>query len=245
MKIVTLNLRHNNDRWAERFPLVVDSLHAQQADVIGLQEVSIPTRQAHIIAEALNQRTPGQPYSVLVEPKWGAGRDHEGVGILTRLPVQEHARWDLPMGERVAQRITVEAAGRTIQIANTHLHHLPADESIRQPQVDALLDWMFAYSESGWLLMGDFNALPQSSTIQTVMQRLRSTYKTLHNSHPLTFPTPLSSDYKAEPARTLDYIFYDASVFQPTHAAIIADQPRPDDPSLYPSDHFGLVADVN
>ncbi|MBZ0291278.1 MAG: endonuclease/exonuclease/phosphatase family protein [Anaerolineae bacterium] len=246
MKIITLNLRHNNDRWEERFPLVVDCLHTHQADVIGLQEVHIPIRQAHIIAEALNQRTPQQPYSVLVEPKWGDTESHEGVGLLTRLPVLEHARLDLPLAERVAQRITLEVDGRRIHIANTHLHHRPIhDESIRQPQIDAVLGWMFDYSESGWLLTGDFNALPDSSTIQTVMKRLHSAYQTIHGDHPHTFPTPLSSEFKPELALTLDYIFYDAERFRPTHAEIIANQPHPDDSTLYPSDHFGLLVDIN
>lgn len=237
MKICTLNLRHNADRWDERLPLVVEHLHAQQADIIGLQEVYIPIRQAHLVADALNQRTPDQPYSVWVEPKWGR-ESHEGVGTLTRLPVLSHDRLDLPLAERVAQRLTLDVPGQPIHFANTHLHHRPEhDESIREPQMDALLAWMFAYQPGSWLLTGDFNALPASSTIQKAAARLRSA----HPQHPQTFPSPLADgDYDSV---TLDYIFYDPQRFVVEQAAVFADQPAPHDSILYPSDHYGLAAD--
>ncbi len=51
LKLVTLNLYHDRHRWEERFPLIVDMLRAEQPDVIALQEVHLPLRQAHLIAD--------------------------------------------------------------------------------------------------------------------------------------------------------------------------------------------------
>lgn len=242
MKFVTLNLRHNADRWEDRFPLVVDCLHQEQADVIALQEVYLPIQQAHLIADALNQHTPQAPYAVYVEPKWGA-EVWEGIALLTRLPVLETERLELPEGQRVAQRLLVTHNEAHFHIANTHLHHRPIeDESIRHPQMQALITWMQARSATGWLLAGDMNAEPTSSTIHTAQQYLQSAYTTIHSTQPMTFPTPLVAADFPNIALTIDYIFYDALVFQVENAWVTANQPHPTDPTLYPSDHFGLGA---
>src|SRR4051812_42749203 len=118
MKLVTFNLRHDADRWSERFPLVVDELYRLQPDVVGLQEVSLPIKQAHLIADALKRQ--GIAYEVLAEPKWGSDQE-EGIAFLTRLEVLEHERLDLPEGNRVAQRIRVRQEGRVYDLVNTHL----------------------------------------------------------------------------------------------------------------------------
>jgi endonuclease/exonuclease/phosphatase family metal-dependent hydrolase len=243
MRIVTLNLRHNADRWEARFPLVVAALEAQQADIIGLQEVYLPIQQAHCIAQALTAQTPHQPYSVFVEPKWGADQT-EGIGLLCRLPVIEHARLELPEAERVAQRLMVAHQGRRLHIANTHLHHHPFDdERIRLTQMRALMGWMFTLAPVGWLLVGDMNAQPGTSTITMAVSRLRSAYHSVYDRHPLTFPTPLVAASHPDISLTIDYIFYDSATYRVTAASVCADQPHPDDPTLYPSDHYGLVAE--
>ena len=242
MKIATLNLRHNNDRWDERFPLVVDALHGTDADVIGLQEVWLPIQQAHLIAHDLNQRTPNRPYSVHVEPKWG-DNPVESIGILSRLPVLDSARLDLPIEPRVAQRITVEIDGQSAHIANTHLHHRPRDESVRLPQMRAALDWMFAHSAGRWLLMGDMNAIPESATIQAATERLKSAHFELHHAEPITFPTPLVT-LENYPPVCIDYIFYDANTIDVKSVHVFANQCHADDATLYPSDHYGLVAEI-
>jgi endonuclease/exonuclease/phosphatase family metal-dependent hydrolase len=244
MKIATLNLRHNEDRWEERFLLVIATLHRQQADVIGLQEVWLEFQQAHLIADALNQRTPAQPYQVLVEPKWGP-EPVEGIAILSRLPVLEHERLELPEGQRVAQRVAVAVDGQQVHVANTHLHHRPMqDESIRQPQMRTLLDWMFSRSPSRWLLTGDMNALPHSSTIAAAGERLQSAYFHVHAEHPLTFPTPLVAAQHPDFAACIDYVFFDPATLRVHAAEVIASETHPDDPTLCPSDHFGLAAEI-
>jgi endonuclease/exonuclease/phosphatase family metal-dependent hydrolase len=244
MRIITLNLRHNQDRWDERLPLVVDCLHREQADVVGLQEVCLPIQQAHIIADALNAQSTDQPYGVWVEPKWGSEADVEGIAILSRLPVLEHERLELPQGERVAQRIAVEVDGVRVNIANTHLHHRPIeDESIRLPQMHALLDWMFSRVPQRWLLTGDMNALPDSSTIAAANERLKSAYFSVHGEHPITFPAPLAAAVRTDFRACIDHIFFDAALGV-TGARIIGDETPPDDPTLSASDHLGLSADI-
>jgi endonuclease/exonuclease/phosphatase family metal-dependent hydrolase len=245
LKVVTLNLRHNQDRWAERLPLVIDTLWGEQADVIALQEVWLGFQQAHLIAEQLNRQSPSSPYAVFVEPKWGEN-PVEGIGLLSRLPVIEHKRMELPEGERVAQSIRVAVDGKTIDIANTHLHHRPEkDESIRLPQMEVLLRWMFEQSDHHWILTGDMNAVPTSSTIQLAKKRLTSAYEAVYGHEPpATFPTPLVKDSYAGLSVVIDYIFFDPSALRIKNARVIANQSHPNDAQLYPSDHYGLTAEI-
>lgn len=243
MKIVTLNLRHNQDRWDERFPLVVEALYQEQADLIGLQEVWMPIQQAHLIANELNALAPDQPYQVMVEPKRGA-ESVEGIGILSRLPVLEQERLELPEGERVAQRVLVEVEGQQVSFANTHLHHRPiGDECIRLPQMRTLLAWMFSRTPVRWILTGDMNALPESSTIAAAGERLQSAYFVVHGEHPITFPTPLVYATTPEWKACIDHIFFDPRTLRASDARILGNQSHPDDATLYPSDHYGLVAE--
>lgn len=244
LKLLTLNLLHDRERWEKRFPLVVETIHAEQPDIITLQEVHIPRGQADYIAEHLNARIPSQPYSVYVAPKWGDPKDtHEGIGILSRLPVLEYERRELPMVWRVAQRIRVPFGDGHLNIANTHLHHEPiGDEKIRLPQMEALLAWMDGIEAGGWLLAGDMNALPDSATIRKATERLQSAYPTVHGENVPTYPTPLIPLYQSGLRLTIDYILFDGGRLRVKEARRIADKPHPHDDSLYPSDHYGLVA---
>lgn len=241
-KVATLNILHNQERWEERLPLIVDELHRINADVICLQEVWLPLEQAHLIARGLAERS-GRVYTVHQRPKWG-GAGEEGLAILSRLPVVAHDGLDLPRENRVAQCVELDMGGRPVYIANVHLHHLPFDdESIRLPQVNALLDWMFAHSPGGWLLAGDFNAPPDRATIARVAQHLHSAYAD-HNGReaPITFPSPAFAVRYPSLHLTIDYIFYDPAAFAVHQALRFALLPHPQDPQLSASDHMGICA---
>ncbi len=244
MKIITLNLRFTADRWQERFPMIVDLLHDEQPDFVGLQEVALKIQQAHLIQGALNYLNPSTPYKLRVaddtfEPAILAN------AILSRYPITEHERICLPVNFRVAQRITVEVHGMPVTIANTHLHHKPyRDETIRLPQMQAVVDWLVHTSDHPTILVGDFNARPETETVAYARQYFQSAFASIHGLEPeKTFPTPLiNKDYKP---RAIDYIFYRNRHLQVNHAKLVGNQPHPLDTSLYPSDHFGIYAEFD
>lgn len=241
MKIISFNLRADADRWPERLPMIVDVLHNLQADIIGLQEVRLNIQQAHLLADALNRQMPDYPYSVYLCEDWYEPNILAN-GFLARVPVLAHERIKLPEGFRTAQRIQVMLNDVEINIANTHLHHKPyRDERIREPQMQTIVDWLVPLN-TPLVLMGDMNARPDSSTIALAKTHFASAYETFHGAEPATtFPTPLRTD-KVLADRTIDYIFVRG--LSVTSARIIANQPHPDDDTLYPSDHFGLLAGI-
>lgn len=240
MKVITLNLRHDVDRWNERLPLVVDVLAQENADVIAVQEVALTSPQAEQILTSLG--AVGIEYTALIAPKWESV-PKEGVAIFTRLPLLEYEHINLPHGGRVAQRIRVHSHGRIVNIANVHLHHHPRDdETIRVQQMRVTLDWMRKRDPGNWVFAGDFNAQPDSDTLGIAKQTFESAHFTVHGIEPVTHPTPLNPEREPGMRLSIDYILYDADVFRPVEAYRCADVSHPADSSLYPSDHYGVGA---
>ncbi len=244
MRIMTFNLRHDADHWPNRLPLVIDMLLQEDPDIIAIQEVSLRIDQSSEILEKLNQHR-DLPYIALIEPKWGI-RSHEGIGIFSRLPVQEKERLQLPSGGRVAQRISILMDGRAVDIFNTHLHHLPpGSERIRLKQVKNILSWMQDRKDQSIpsILAGDFNATPGSKTILAVYKEMDSSYSLFHGCEPkYTFPTPLVKIPLQK--TTIDFIFLSPGDFMVQNAHLTGTIPAKHDESLYPSDHYGLVVDL-
>jgi endonuclease/exonuclease/phosphatase family metal-dependent hydrolase len=153
----------------------------------------------------------------------------------------------LPEGGRVAQILHVCEDRKQYNIVNTHLHHLPKDdECIRFKQIKFLLDWMskMAFKSPAWILAGDFNALPKSKTIQHILKKFDSAYLSFHGTEPeYTFPTLLveeKGDWNMP--RTIDYIFFSPTTITVEEAHLAFTQADPNDPTLFASDHYGLVA---
>jgi len=238
VRLLTLNLRQNLDRWPERLPLVVAALAAADADVIGLQEVALPIRQDHLVAAELNRLAPDRPYAVHTAPKWGDSNP-EAVSLLSRIPVGKHEVLVLPVGGRVAQRIAVDLEGRPLHIVNTHLHHQPYDdESVREPQLRAILGWLGTAEALGsCVVMGDLNATPESSTLRTSRPSLDSALPT---GVP-TFPTALATGSLA--SVQIGHVLYSPGLLL-VSASLVAHHPHPADPALYPSDHLGVLAEL-
>ncbi len=250
IKIITYNLRNRADRWEERFPHVVQMLLQEQADLIAFQEVSLllgEVNQAQLIADALNQALGAAAYQVILAPARGMQKTREGIAILSRWPALSSARKALPDIWRVAQRVCVDVNGHPLTLFNTHLHHLPIDsEQIRYPQARAVLQWTRS-CQTPFVVTGDMNAAPETETIQLLKNRLTSAYAAANGQEPdRTWPTPMIAALTpGDTPKAIDYIFLSKGDFQVEKATLVGDAPAPDDPTLYPSDHFGICALVS
>ncbi len=235
--VVQLNLYRMRWRWPERSRLILHELARLQPDVVGLQEVAPFRRQAQWLARQLLQRT-NAPYRAYVTRKRGWRGLLEGIAILTRLPATDFA--SLPLGhDRVAQRLRVRVGPHVVTVANTHLSAGGA-EAVRQARIEQarrLLGWL---DDRGPLLItGDLNAQPASRTLAQFAERsLQSAYRLAHGNEP---PRTVPSFEAPRPGYVLDYILVN-DAFDVLSADLAFTRPSPADPSLYPSDHFGIVA---
>lgn len=242
LRLATLNIRNLMDRWEERLPLLLADMAALQPDLLGLQEVVYPLQQDRLIGAA----GPGR-YEThrawAVRPEWG-----NAVLVKEPLRVREVERLQLSLA-RSALRVVVDLpGGRSLAFATTHLHH-PVDAAAeRDAQAAELVAWLGAGPATDALaIVGDFNANPaEPAYARMTAAGFRSALLEATGAEPaITWPSGLEApmkDVDGDPA-CLDYVWLRGAV-RVEAAALAWDRPAVGDPTLYPSDHLGLVATV-
>jgi endonuclease/exonuclease/phosphatase family metal-dependent hydrolase len=240
LHVATLNLRNLADRWAERLPLLLADMAALQPDLIGLQEVVYPLQQDRLLGAA------GDGHYRAVRG-W-AGRPEYGNSLLVREPLEPADVDRVDLGrDRAAHRVRVGLPGGTnVIFAVTHLHHLVDGESERDRQTADLLAWLdVAPAADALIVVGDFNADPAEPAYgRMTATGFRSASLEANGREPeVTWPSGLQApavDDDGDPD-CLDYIWVRGAV-RVVSASLAFDRPAVDDPTLYPSDHFGVVA---
>jgi endonuclease/exonuclease/phosphatase family metal-dependent hydrolase len=240
LHVATLNIRNIADRWGERIPLLLADMAALQPDLIGLQECVFAVQQDRLLGAA------GDGH---YETRRGwAGRPEYGNAILGKPPVTmgEGERIDLGRN-RSALRVPVSLpSGAQLDYVVTHLHHLTADEAAREEQAQALTGWLAAV-EGPLVVVGDFNAEPTESTYQVMLDAgFRSSHVEANGAEPpVTWPSGIEAPGKDDDGDPgcLDYIWVRGPIAVDA-CTVEFNRPAVDDPTLYPSDHFGLSARI-
>jgi endonuclease/exonuclease/phosphatase family metal-dependent hydrolase len=241
--VATLNLRNIADRWPERLPLLLADMAALQPDVMGLQEVVFAVQQDRLLAAAGEAR-------YLAFRGW-AGRPEYGNAILVR---DAAARPDAGPAERLdlghnrsALRLPVVLdGGARLGFTVTHLHHAVPAEATRDDQARQILAWLDATrSHAGEIVVGDFNAEPTEPAYPRMLAAgFRSAHVEANGTEPdVTWPSGIQApgiDTDGAPG-CLDYIWVRGPI-RVESCRVVFDRPAAEDPTLYPSDHFGLVA---
>jgi len=243
--VATFNIRNINDRYAERKPLLGAAFASLQADIVGLQEVVFsPPRQDDFLAQQL----PGRNYRA-----FDARSDQNprfGNAILVGIPdPQAHEQLRLSHG-RVVHRVLLELPGqRTLWFANTHLHHVPGEPEVRAEQARALCQWMAEAPRADCeIIVGDFNTPPFEPAYAVMRDAgYRSAFAEANGGEPaVTWPSGIQAetmDTDGDP-NCLDYIWL-AGDAKAITARLACNQPSPSDPTLFPSDHFAILAEVD
>lgn len=245
LRVGTLNIRNLADRWEERQALLFAEFAALQPDAFGLQEVVYPLQQDRLIAAAGAAR-----YAIL--RAW-AGRPEYGNAILVKENLEPEPgsaadRLDLGLG-RCAHTVELRApGGHRIRLVNLHLHHVVDHDARREEQVRRLLAWLDERPGPDVVIVtGDFNAEPvEPAYDRMVAAGFRSAYREANGAEPdVTWPSGLQApamDTDGDPG-CLDYVWLRGPVRAAT-ARLCFDRPAVDDPTLYPSDHRGIVAEL-
>ena len=249
ISVATLNLRNRQDRWLKRRELVVAELVDAAPDLISLQEVYRPIGQANWLKNQINGRLRSggdsqRPYSIVQKRRQHYWKGYfDGVAILSRLPILSHDAISMGYGGRVALRANIELPTReTLDFVAVHLHPRYRDHEARAEQVMKLTGWLNEQNPvPRRIIAGDFNEIPGGAAIQHMKQGYRSTFAELWGHEPVaTFPTALvarDDDW----AGCLDYIFISPAVKKVLTVQIFCNKSAVDDPTLYPSDHVGLL----
>jgi len=246
LHVATLNLRNIADRWDERLPLLLADMAALQPDLLGLQECVYALQQDRVIGAA------GAAHYRSIRG-W-AGRPEYGNALLVREPVATDGveRLDLGRNRSAVRARLALGGGGSVLVVVTHLHHVPADEGVRDEQAAAVLAWLDgadgadgADTPDATIVVGDFNAEPDEPTYRRMTAaRFRSAHVEANGAEPaVTWPSGIQApgmDTDGDPG-CLDYIWVRGAVAVES-CRVVFDRPAVDDPTLYPSDHVGLSA---
>jgi endonuclease/exonuclease/phosphatase family metal-dependent hydrolase len=279
LRCVTLNLWGENGPHVERLELVIAELRRLGPDVVAFQEVrEAPGRlrnQAETVARALSFDFGFGPAT-----EWGGG--WEGVAILSRFGIRQSVIRALPHSAKTEGRVlfSAELAGPTATTATatatgeawgglwvhtTHLSYRQDEGKEREDQI-LFIDGELtarrpppAAKESPQILLGDFNATPESDEIRwlsglTTLGGRRVFYQdawaAARPGEP-GYTWRVENPFRARMSwlsanRRIDYIFVTPArrdgrgTIRGAELAFIAPGAR----GIHPSDHAGVVADV-
>lgn len=242
LHVATLNILNLADRWHERLPLILADMAALQPDLLGLQEVVYVMQQDRLIGAAGEGR-----YGAV---RGWAGRPEYGNSLLVREPLDatQVERLELGLNRAAHRGVVALPNGATVLMVVTHLHHLGPDEAARDGQTAMLLEWLEgAPATDARVVVGDFNADPAEPTVQRMLRAgYRSAFAEANGADPaVTWPSGLQAlamDTDGRP-ECLDYIWVTGAV-RVGSCRLAFDRPDPGDPTLYPSDHLGLSAQL-
>lgn len=261
LKVVTLNLWGEQPPLARRMQVAVEGLRALQPDVIGLQEVrqvpGVVDNQAETLARALEMHHYFEPAT-----PWGGG--DEGLALLSRHPISGRRVHALPHAVPTERRLLVGAVLETpdgpVEVYTTHLNYRLNDGGKREDQIVAVDDHIGGTpSELPKVLMGDFNATPDSDEIRFLRGAHSSAGRRTfwqdawerRHGRADGFTWARSNPYTArlrwlERDRRLDYIFVSPMKRDGRGVVldcrIVLDRAAPD--GTYASDHYALYAEV-
>jgi len=262
LTIGTYNIRNTTDRYDERLDLLKQTILNAKADILGLQEVAfgkggqldylIADQKDEPLYDQFNAESQMKFHQVHEKPS-DFRIDGNSIVVAKEFSsskgqILKHEIFHLS-GVRVAQRTLVKLSNDiTVWVVNCHLHHEIEEPLVRAMQITDICNWMkLAMKETdNVLILGDFNT-PPSEPAYAVLQKTfsyKSTHVVVHGSEPAkTFPTGIQApNMDVDPDGTFDYIWYKGEHIRTNDIKIIGNLPKPGDDTIYPSDHYGLVA---
>ena len=243
-RVAFLNMEQDHRRWDARRHLIADQLVALAPDVFAMNEISVPRQTGRWVQAQANDRL-AHRYALVQQSKTNMGSVIEGEGLIARFPVLETGNLDYRTEDYVALVARLEIEGWAVDVYVTHLYKSRGDESLRVFQVRQLLAWIHSRDDSdAQIVCGDFNAAPDKPAARLMAESFTAT-----QSAPTAF-TPLANesggiahDYWPRMDRSIDYIWLRGPL-KCVASEVCFDVPAADDPSLWPSDHAGLWADI-
>lgn len=244
LRIATLNMEQDHKRWNLRRDLIVEQLAAIDPDLFAMNEVCIPLQTARWIQKTMLEKY-AREYALVQQTRTNGLSSIEGEALLTRLPVIETGNLDFRTRDIVALVSRVLAGRTPIDVYVTHLFMSRGDESLRVYQAKQLLAWIDSRDDvAARIVCGDFNATLDQPSAALMATRFKPT-----QTAPTAF-TPLADHDGAvsHPTwprmdRCIDYIWVSGPL-DVAASAICFDQGHPQEPTIYPSDHAGLWADL-
>jgi endonuclease/exonuclease/phosphatase family metal-dependent hydrolase len=252
LRVMSYNIRFDNpadglNAWPNRKSFLVDQVRLLSPDILGVQE-ALPSQCEYLAAELAGY---GQA---------GIGRDENGTGEsvniffrlerftliesqtfwLSETPDVPSIGWDAAI-RRICTfiRLIDRESGASLMVLNTHFDHV--GEQARRKSADLILRKIngIVRKSEPVILLGDFNAEPESEPLTVLKRELREARLVAAN---VDLPQPGSFnafDASKRAEKLIDHIFVSNDLSVDRYA-----MPVDTKEDRYPSDHFPVVADL-
>lgn len=240
MRVLTLNIWHDAGPWLARLNAIRSGLQSLNPDIVGFQEVlNLEDLQQHLrLSEGLGYD------ACFGKASTTRGMGEFGNAILSRWPITDELVTMLPTEEgdetRSVLRCLIDAPSGVLAVFCTHLSYRMEQGSIRTRQIEALKALV---TQTGLpsVVIGDFNAAsetPEMAQLKIWTDCFGQTGKgdgtTFSKSNPY-------AEKWNEPERRIDYVFLPDGLLIPTECKVTMNAELD---GVYPSDHFGVFADI-
>ena len=239
LSILTYNVLYDRDQWAVRKAALMQVINTHQSDIMAFQEVSpwfISTLKAQPWSKNYHFSTHGHQ---------GAPG---GLLVLSTMPIQKTSVLNIPsvQGRRALLVKLKWSDTQSISLVNVHLDSYLKDGPSRARQIQAVEEAVRDAPMA--VFLGDMNfgdgEQPETRTLASSWQ---DPWLVLHpKENGWTWdrqrnPMADKGSFKGEGNRRLDRILYRAS-WRPTSIMRLGDAAVESNPNVFPSDHFGVVA---
>jgi endonuclease/exonuclease/phosphatase family metal-dependent hydrolase len=230
IRAVTLNVHAGFDeRGGWSFDRQMRSLRAARPDVVALQEVSrgwVINGGADLFELARESLGLHGVPGPSVRSDWGnAVFSRTPPGARSNLPLPPRS---LPIPRAVMAVDVPLDDGSALRVLATHLHHVAADSAVRDFQATFLAALPEVTGAGGSLLLGDFNALPDSRCLSVLRDAGWTDVHAPGAGAGETFPA-------SAPARRIDTVLYRGGL-RPSATRTAGD---------WGSDHRAVIADFS
>jgi endonuclease/exonuclease/phosphatase family metal-dependent hydrolase len=240
--------------WPRRARLVARALDAVRPDLVGLQEVCLDlagegVSHAEELARQLGLHWAFHP---MTEVDYGGGLFASGLGVLSRHPIVRCADVPLPSApdaEQYALHAVIEAPIGQVDLIVVHL--TPRSEEAQLAAVERLLAYLEGLpSEATSIMVGDFNAVPESPPMQALAGTatsghhlaLRDAWSEAQATRTRGAPEPGPTMPSHAPTSRIDYILVGPG---PSIVEAVRLGEQPDVEGFYASDHLGVAATLH
>lgn len=271
LRVVTFNLLHDgagsgfldgDTHLEERLEMTIRELKTLDPDIIAVQEASDSRRHGNVperLAKALGLHVVFEPATEHVFGLWpldsivvGMMGFKEGSAILSRFPIAASHVYDLPRCKKwLEPRILLQAELSTLrgplQVFSTHTGR---GDECQMERVGEIVRARLGGGPS--LLMGDFN-IPETSQVLMTLRNEAGFVDAYRLANPdAAGPTVWQRIKSKEPtvSRRVDFILLlngRQQVASVRSSRLVLDHPGqlPDGTTLWPSDHYGVLAEVD
>jgi len=246
-----MSLSLNNflyEEWKNQLPLIVDEIIKQDADVVALQNVrglisDLDNNAIKHLQDALKEKN-NEFFWVVVQPVMRHAEDPEnweGLAILSRIAFIDSRCQVLPIGEGEDKKLRSIIYGRyKLSDCFFYIFNNYFSFDNQQAILDAVNGHAFTVGcPEHALFLGDFNSTPEMEPVKKLKEHgWIDTWEMMHpDKIGFTYPS-------SDPGKRTSFVFHSKG-FESRIKDIKVVFAEPDDNGLYPSNHLGLLIDID